>query len=177
MSSTATLTDGARRRYSALRAREKDQRGTPEGDLCKSMADRMLEVTPGLADSDSEYAEVVGRYSYKNEHEERLIIRIGRFLDAGDVLVRVGSRARALFFETDAATHAAIEQAFSVLAPRMNRLLDVTWVGFVSGCLPIASGTPIEYQDDEDDMEDAALAAMNFGRSSEVRKAIARGDS
>ena len=76
------MMDSPRRRYLALKARAADQSGTPEGELCATLAAKMLEAYPDLLDVDQPLPTDIYEIRWKDWFEKELLISVGEYLGA-----------------------------------------------------------------------------------------------
>lgn len=170
------------RKYMALRGRAEDQKGTPEGELCAKLAEKLCEKYPEMVDGmeDDEHLPTSDvEMRWKHEFERSLLLRVADYLDEKAYVNRLHPRRKVLVFLVDGPTACLLEQAYETCRAQLGKLLVYVQAGFHHGALPI----PYE-DDDESDAErppidpglaEAAFAAAMYGRGKQPRKALGPG--
>lgn len=166
-----------RRKYEALRSRAADQAGTPEGELCARIADRLQCVH----DLDDEAADepVTREFRWKTEAECQLLIHVCEYLGATPKSYRRRPRLQIVVIETDAVTGDLVDHTYESMRGKLAKLLTYATAGFLQGSMPIQSkdddGNASRSEPDPA-LLDAAFAGAQFGAQSRPVKALTEAD-
>lgn len=164
-----------RRKYEALRSRAADQAGTPEGELCARIADRLQRVH----DLDDEaVGEIVRReFRWKTEADHQLLIRVCDYLGAVPMVYTNRPRVKVVIVDADAVTGDLVDHAYESMRGKLDELLVYTTAGFLQGAMPIQSkGDGDSGSKPDAALLEAAMAGAHFGARSRPVKALTEAD-
>lgn len=169
---SATVTSH-QRRYLALIARARDQRGKPEGDLCEKLAAKMVALHGPRLEERIDLPTITHELRWKDWPDREIIVWASLYFELRPTKL-VSSRKHVILVECDEPTFRLLEEAIALARPRLARLMEATAAGFLTAAFPHPD-RPGETASDREftDAELAAQAAgLQGGYLARPRKAI-----